>query len=159
MVDLIVKIYYEHKFILKCSQALLPRQPSVHGRPPLLGPQVPFSVGIWLPETRPPPLFLHHSYPRLPPPFLLWRIESTSGKGKAYDLTMSKSATEICYYWVESSKHYMIYMRSMVPSRGALLWLCKKLWEASEDRTKREKLYILEVQRCFLLNLLLSQIQ
>lgn len=53
--------------------------------------------------------------------------------GKSYDLTETKSTFGILYEWVESAK---LYMRRMTLSRGALVWLCRRLKEAADFKGK-----------------------
>ncbi|KAH0709587.1 hypothetical protein KY284_011014 [Solanum tuberosum] len=56
--------------------------------------------------------------------------------GKSYDLTESISASE---RWFESVESTRMSIRRMILSRGALLWLCKRLKEASESRGENFK--------------------
>lgn len=51
--------------------------------------------------------------------------------GKSYDLTETKSSNGTWFDWVESSK---LHMRRMTISKEALLWLVKRLREASDIR-------------------------
>lgn len=56
--------------------------------------------------------------------------------GKSYDLAATKSSSEIWYEWVESAS---LSMRRMKLRKGALLWLCKRLKEASDIKGKSFK--------------------
>ncbi|KAF3662385.1 Polyadenylate-binding protein-interacting protein 4 [Capsicum annuum] len=55
---------------------------------------------------------------------------------KSYDLTEINSTYGIWYEWVESAR---FSMRRMSLSRGALLWLCRRLKEASDIKGKSFK--------------------
>ncbi|KAG5630770.1 hypothetical protein H5410_002487 [Solanum commersonii] len=55
---------------------------------------------------------------------------------KSYDLTETKSSNGTWFDWVESSK---LLMRRMTLSKAALLWLVKRLREASDIRGKAFK--------------------
>lgn len=56
--------------------------------------------------------------------------------GKSYDLTETRSSSDIWYEWVESAK---LHMRRMKVSRGALMWLCNRFREASVIKGKSFK--------------------
>ncbi|KAH0632407.1 hypothetical protein KY290_035830 [Solanum tuberosum] len=55
---------------------------------------------------------------------------------KSYEITASSTATGVWFDWVESLK---LSMSRVILSRGTLLWLCKKLREASTNRGKSFK--------------------
>lgn len=51
--------------------------------------------------------------------------------GKSYEITASSTATGVWFDWVKSSK---FSNSRLILSRGALLWLCKRLHKASANR-------------------------
>ncbi|KAG5605558.1 hypothetical protein H5410_027050 [Solanum commersonii] len=51
---------------------------------------------------------------------------SISFMGKSYDISESRSKVETWYDWVESGYQ----MRRMILSKGALIWICRRLSEA-----------------------------
>lgn len=56
--------------------------------------------------------------------------------GKSYNLTETRSSSDIWYEWVESAKPFL---RRMKISKGTLMWLCNRFKEASVIKGKSFK--------------------